>query len=153
MSAEVDFPGFKGEDEEHPHRVLLCTQSETFKFKLPDSDTVYTARRTQLPLIPVFAFTSHNSQGRTLKTACIDLASCASIQSVYVILSRVKSMKGLCILRPFRLSTIQNHISEELRNELDRTNELARHTLRVCRRQLDWYYSRYPSDIFVGIDN
>ncbi|KAJ6515714.1 hypothetical protein C8R45DRAFT_762177, partial [Mycena sanguinolenta] len=67
---------------------------------------------TQLPLNPAFAFTSHNSQGRTLGTACIDLASCVSIQSAYVMLSRLKSLKGLCILRPFRLEVIQNHISE-----------------------------------------
>ncbi|KAJ6481023.1 hypothetical protein C8R45DRAFT_760952, partial [Mycena sanguinolenta] len=69
------------------------------------------------------------SQGRTLETACIDLVSCVSIQSTYVMLSRLKSLKGLCILRPFRLSTIQTHISEELRDELDRTDELERHTM------------------------
>ncbi|KAJ6487965.1 hypothetical protein C8R45DRAFT_768594, partial [Mycena sanguinolenta] len=67
---------------------------------------------TQLPLNPAYAFTSHNSQGRTLEKACIDLASCVSIQSAYVMLSRVKSLKGLCILRPFRLDAIQNHISQ-----------------------------------------
>ncbi|KAJ6473030.1 hypothetical protein C8R45DRAFT_753988, partial [Mycena sanguinolenta] len=67
---------------------------------------------TQLPLNPAFAFTSHNSQGRTLDAACIDLVSCVSIQSAYVMLSRLKSPKGLCILRTFRLNVIQNHISE-----------------------------------------
>ncbi|KAJ7079348.1 hypothetical protein C8R44DRAFT_654172, partial [Mycena epipterygia] len=65
----------------------------------------------QLLLIPAFAFTSHNSQGRSLDCACLDLASCASIQSVYVMVSRLRSLKGLCISRPFRLSKIQNHIS------------------------------------------
>ncbi|KAJ6512934.1 hypothetical protein C8R45DRAFT_772682, partial [Mycena sanguinolenta] len=70
-------------------------------------------------------FTSHNSQGRTLGYACIDLASCRSIQSAYVMLSRLRSLKGLCILRPFKLSRIQNHISEELRAEMERTNALA----------------------------
>jgi hypothetical protein len=39
--------------------------------------------------------------------ACIDLASCTTIQSAYVMLSRVKSLKGLCILRPFRLKVIR----------------------------------------------
>ncbi|KAJ6460245.1 hypothetical protein C8R45DRAFT_756836, partial [Mycena sanguinolenta] len=66
----------------------------------------------------------HNSQGRTLEKVCIDLASCVSIQSAYVMLLRVKSLKGLCILRPFRLDVIQNHISQELRDELTRTEEL-----------------------------
>ncbi|KAJ4492071.1 hypothetical protein C8J55DRAFT_419538, partial [Lentinula edodes] len=49
----------------------------------------YSATRSQLPLIPAFAFTSHNSQGRSLNVACIDFTSCQSIQSAYVMLSRV----------------------------------------------------------------
>jgi hypothetical protein len=148
VSAEVDFPGFKGDNEEHPNRVLLSTHSESFQFKLPNSDTKYTARRKQLPLIPVFAFTSHNSQGRTLERACIDLASCTTIQSAYVMLSRVKSLKGLCILRPFRLEAIQKHISEELRQELARTEELEKHTIAASRTRLDWYYRVFPTDTF-----
>jgi hypothetical protein len=95
VSAEVEFPGFKGDNKEHPNRVLLSTDSESFQFQLPNLDTKYTARRKQLPLIPAFAFTSHNSQGRTLERACIDLASCTTIQSAYVMLSRVKLLKGL----------------------------------------------------------
>ncbi|KAE9404383.1 hypothetical protein BT96DRAFT_813596, partial [Gymnopus androsaceus JB14] len=53
------------------------------------------------PLIPTFAFTSHNSQGHSLEVVCIDLASCHSIQSTYVMLLHVHSLKGLCMLRPF----------------------------------------------------
>jgi hypothetical protein len=147
-SAEVDFPGFEGEDKEHPSRVLLSTHSESFLFKLPNANTRYTARRTQLPLNPAFAFTSHNSQGRTLEQACIDLASCTTIQSAYVMLSRIKSLKGLCILRPFRLETIQKHISEELRDELARTEELEKHTITANKRKLEWYYKVFPSSIY-----
>ncbi|KAJ7156576.1 hypothetical protein C8R43DRAFT_819684, partial [Mycena crocata] len=72
----------------------------------------------QLPLIPAFAFTSHNAQGRSLDVCCIDLASCPTIQSAYVMLSWVQSLKGLCILRPYGLSRIHNHISQELREEM-----------------------------------
>ncbi|TRM56484.1 hypothetical protein BD626DRAFT_357201, partial [Schizophyllum amplum] len=73
-------------------------------------------------------FTSHNSQGRSLHAACIDLASCRSIQSAYVMLSRVRSLKGLCILRPFNISKIKTHISQELRHELKRTDTLGKAT-------------------------
>ncbi|KAJ3889847.1 hypothetical protein GG344DRAFT_28251, partial [Lentinula edodes] len=73
-------------------------------------------------------FTSHNSQGRSLNVACIDFTSCRSIQSAYVMLSRVRSLKGLCILRPFHIGKIQNHISEELRQEMRRTHELSLRT-------------------------
>ncbi|KAF8188181.1 hypothetical protein K438DRAFT_1594411 [Mycena galopus ATCC 62051] len=127
------------QDAEHPNRALLGTHSESFSYKLPNSDSKYTARRNQLPLNPAFGFTSHNSQGRKLEAACIDLASCVSIQSAYVMLSRVKSLKGLCILRSFRLDAIKNHISGELREELARTEEKERQTLRACRKRLDWF--------------
>ncbi|KAJ3881169.1 hypothetical protein F5051DRAFT_289927, partial [Lentinula edodes] len=73
-------------------------------------------------------FTSHNAQGRSMDVACIDFASCRSIQSAYVMLSRVRSLKGLCILRPFSINKIRNHISEELRSELKRTENLASRT-------------------------
>ncbi|THU86718.1 hypothetical protein K435DRAFT_611833, partial [Dendrothele bispora CBS 962.96] len=55
----------------------------------------------------------------------VDLTSCRSIQSAYVMLSRVRSLKGLCILRPFNITRIQNHISQELREELRRTEQLS----------------------------
>ncbi|KAF5361235.1 hypothetical protein D9757_013225 [Collybiopsis confluens] len=141
VSALVDFPGFKsGKDPNYPNRVLLKPVSQSFKFSLPNSDRVYSATRDQLPLIPAFAFTSHNSQGRSLDCVCIDLASCRSIQSAYVMLSRVRSLKGLCILRPFGLKKIQNHISQELRAEMDRTEALSQGTLERARESLAWYY-------------
>ncbi|KAJ7602729.1 hypothetical protein FB45DRAFT_673102, partial [Roridomyces roridus] len=74
-------------------------------------------------------FTSHNAQGRTLEQSCIDLASCLSIQSAYVMLSRLRTLEGLCILRPFKLKVIQTHISQEVRDELERTKQLEKQTI------------------------
>ncbi|KAJ7074949.1 hypothetical protein B0H15DRAFT_765529, partial [Mycena belliarum] len=120
ISAEVDFKAYKSSDRDapYPHRVLLKPITTTIHFSLPNSAKSYSATRSQLPLIPAYSFTSHNAQGRSLDVCCIDLASCPTIQSAYVMLSRVRSLKGLCILRPFRLDRIQNHISQELREEL-----------------------------------
>ncbi|KAJ4498549.1 hypothetical protein C8R41DRAFT_757042, partial [Lentinula lateritia] len=70
-------------------------------------------------------FTLHNAQGCSMDVACIDFASCHSIQSAYVMLSCVHSLKGLCILWPFGINKIRNHILEELRSELKRTENLA----------------------------
>nr|GAT47507.1 ATP-dependent DNA helicase [Mycena chlorophos] len=154
VSAEVDFPGYQSEDPEHPHRVLLKCSTSSIKFTLPNGATKYSATRHQLPIIPAFAFMSHNSQGHSLERAVIDLASCRSIQSAYVMLSRLRSLKGLCILRPFRLSVIKNHISQELRQELERTERLAKETLYWARSQLAWYYTTMPSMVFdeLGTD-
>lgn len=152
VSVEVDFPGYQGKDPLHPHRTLLSTVTRTIHFKLPTSDTVYSASRHQLPLIPAFAFTSHNSQGRSLEKACIDLASCVSIQSAYVMVSRLKSRKGLCILRPFNLSVIQKHVSEEIRNEMTRTSKLETQTLLAWKSRLSWYYNSHDSTIFDSVN-
>jgi hypothetical protein len=124
--------------------VVLKPITSIIHVRLPTSEKTYSATRSQLPLIPAYAFTSHNAQGRSLDVCCIDLASCPTIQSAYVMLSRVRSLKGLCILRPFRLDRIQNHISQELREELKRTELKAEKTKAYSREQLSWFYSVVP---------
>ncbi|KAJ7898853.1 hypothetical protein B0H14DRAFT_2253489, partial [Mycena olivaceomarginata] len=59
--------------------------------------------------------------------ACIDLASCTTIQSAYVMLSRVKSLKGLVHLRPFRLTVIR------AKTGTSPTEELEKHTIAASR--------------------
>ncbi|KAJ3859540.1 hypothetical protein EV359DRAFT_9577, partial [Lentinula novae-zelandiae] len=72
--------------------------------------------------------TSHNSQCCSLNIACIDFTGCQSIQSAYLMLSHAQSLKGLWILRPFHIGIIQNHISEELCQQMKRTHELTLRT-------------------------
>jgi hypothetical protein len=48
----------------------------------------------------------------------------------------------------FRLETIQKHISEELRDELTRTEELEKHTITASEHKLKWYYKVFPSSIY-----
>jgi hypothetical protein len=146
ISADVDFEAYRksSPDAPNPHRVTLKPITQTIHFKLPGSEKLYSARRAQLPLIPAFSFTSHNSQGRSMDVCFIDFASCPSIQSAYVMLSRIRTLKGLCILRPFPLERIQNHISEELRNELDRTELIAQKTKIYSRERLSWFYDLIP---------
>ena len=146
ISADIDFRAYKNNDPnaQYPHRITLKPITKTIHFHLPNSEKTYSATRSQLPLIPAFAFTSHNAQGRSLSVCCIDLASCPSIQSAYVMLSRVRTLQGLCILRPYRLDRIQNHISQELRAELERTKLKAEKTKTYSREQLSWFYDVVP---------
>lgn len=65
-------------------------------------------------------------------------------------LSHVRSLKRLCILRPFRLDRIQNHISQELREELKRTELKAEKTKAYSREQLSWFYNVVPEG-WVGL--
>ncbi|KAF5316214.1 hypothetical protein D9619_006531 [Psilocybe cf. subviscida] len=81
--------------------------------------------RKQLPLIPAYSYTDFKSQGRTLTYVIVDLYT-ARGQGVYVMLSRVKSIEGLAILRWFPPSKVYSRLSAELRDELERLNALSR---------------------------
>lgn len=77
-------------------------------------------RRTQVPLIPAFAMTAHKSQGQTLDKAVIDLTTCHGTEAPYVMISRVRRLDDLLILRPFAFSRIKCRMSQDSRREQDR---------------------------------
>ncbi|KAF8212554.1 hypothetical protein K438DRAFT_1806731 [Mycena galopus ATCC 62051] len=64
-------------------------------------------------------------------------------------LLRVRSLKGVCILRPFCFEAISTHISEELRQQLERTEVLEKRTIKASRRRLEWYYKVFPLGLFA----
>src|SRR6266446_91596 len=66
----------------------------TFHYKQRNGLQFNISRR-QLPLLPAYAFTDYKVQGQSMDYAVIDLTHCYSLQSVYVMLSRVKSLKGV----------------------------------------------------------
>ncbi|KAF8064264.1 hypothetical protein FPV67DRAFT_1397973, partial [Lyophyllum atratum] len=72
--------------------------------------------------------TAHKAQGQTLTAAIIDLESCYGTESPYVMVSRVTSLDGLLILRPFSKSKIQSRRSEDSRRERRRLELLRLHT-------------------------
>ena len=69
--------------------------------------------RTQVPCCPAFAITHFRSQGRTFYKVVLDLGSCQRLgkyqrfAAIYVMLSRVKSLKGLSFTRWFQESVLQ----------------------------------------------
>ncbi|KAJ2916205.1 hypothetical protein MD484_g4202, partial [Candolleomyces efflorescens] len=83
--------------------------------------------RRQCPLVPAYCYTDYKSQGRSLEKVVVDLAS-ARNQGVYVMLSRVKSLQGLLILRWFPEAKVLRDLSGELREELSRIEKLSRAT-------------------------
>ena len=142
ISAEVDFPTYTNTDlsAPYPHRVTVPTLKHSVSFKY-NSTRSLTFTRNQLPLIPAFAYTAHNAQGRSLSYACIDLESARSTAAAYVMLSRLRTTAGLAILRPFSFEKISNHIREDLRKELARLDELDRETKESTKGELAWYYN------------
>jgi len=85
-------------------------------------------QRMQLPLTPAYAFTDFKCQGQTLSKAIIDLAGNNSNNSTYVMLSRVKKLEDLLILRPFKDSILDYHHTPALRTEIDRLQKCAEKT-------------------------
>ena len=81
-----------------------------------------TITRRQLPLLPAFALTDYKSQGKTLSRAILDIESCRSIQSLYVLLSRVKNLDGVLILRPF----LKSRLYPKTKNASDFNVEMKR---------------------------
>ena len=86
--------------------------------------------RLQLPLLPAYAYTDYKSQGRSLDHVIVDPESAASLQGVYVMLSRVRALEGLHVLRPFKATKIEQRLSQELRTELSRLDDLDTETQR-----------------------
>ena len=98
-------------------------------FRHPHSNKKCLIKRTQLPIAPAFAMTAHKAQGQTLNKIIIDLESCRGTESPYVMVSRVTSLEGLLILRPFKLSKIKCHQSQDTRKEINRLNRLRLQTI------------------------
>ncbi len=128
MYVNVKIPGsrvgFTGPDDDIVPIPVLESR-EKFKVQIGDTANHVTIGRSQLPLLPSFAMTSYRSQGATMSQVKVDLQSSASIQDAYVMLSRVKTLDGLIILRGFNHLKLKNHINQRLRRELDRITKLA----------------------------
>ena len=99
------------------------------KFTHPYSNQRLTIKRTQLPIMPAFAMTAYKSQGQTLDAAMVDLQSCRGTEAPYVMVSRVRSLADLLILRPFNIRKICSRPSEEVRKEMARQKVLELVTL------------------------
>ncbi|KAF5309577.1 hypothetical protein D9619_012398 [Psilocybe cf. subviscida] len=125
--AYVHIPGCKmhlpGLDPDVVPIFPVSTRIE-YDIQLTAGHAVTGFTRKQLPLVPGYVYTDFKSQGRTLERAIVDLYT-ARGQGIYVMLSRVKSLSGLAILRWFPPNKVFSRLPEELRDELDRIRILT----------------------------
>ena len=143
-----------------PHHVVALQDTVDMRFVHPYSQKTCTIKRTQLPVVPAFAMTAHKSQGQTMDQAIVDLQSCRGTESPYVMLSRVTSLEGLAILRPFDKRKIQSRQSEDSRREAKRLEYLRLHTVVQCgdedesaAARVILSKSRYRDQINMEIDH
>ncbi|KAJ3858407.1 hypothetical protein EV359DRAFT_8420, partial [Lentinula novae-zelandiae] len=69
--------------------------------------------------------TIHKAQGLTLDAAIVDIESCHGTEAAYVMISRVKTIDSLLVLRPFQLKKIQSRQSQDSRIEQQRLHHLS----------------------------
>ncbi len=131
--AYIRVPGAGKVSEELDEDVVpIFPESVSFKVQMNVNGKALkrSVSRTQLPLLPAYAYTDYKSQGKSLTRAIVDLDSAMSLQGVYVMLSRVKTLDGLLILRGFSPAKICGRLSQEMRDELSRIDHLADRTTR-----------------------
>lgn len=114
-------------DEKGDHHVLSCIMNaptatgaplqgfeKQFIFVLLTCGFVHlyshktcTIKWTQVPIMPAFAMTAHKAQGQTMDRAIVDLESCFGTESLYIMISKVRSLDGsVCI------STLQKYSAD-----------------------------------------
>lgn len=145
FSAVVDLPLYTSADPstQFPHRLTIPLVAQSIQYRRTGSKKFDPATRRQLPIIPGFAFTSHNSQSRSLEAAVVHLESCPTAAAAYVMLSRIKCGEEqpelLGILGDVEANMITRHAPEEARREEKRLKKLARSTLKLAKETLSWY--------------
>jgi hypothetical protein len=90
--------------------------------------------RRQLPITPAYAITDSCAQGKTLDKVIVDLTlppnrRLASPASNYVALSRVTSLDGLLILRPWSEQDVAVPVNSDLKEEIERLSILEKKTI------------------------
>ena len=112
-----------------PHESVVIADTVDVYLRHPFHGGDMKFKRTQVPILPGFAMTVHKSQGSTMERVIVDLEGSKGTESPYVMLSRVKSLAGLVILRPFSNNRITCRQSEDVRRETKRLEILNLLTL------------------------
>jgi ATP-dependent DNA helicase PIF1 len=86
--------------------TVITMTPEVWEIKVGKKILAY---RIQIPLILAWALTIHKCQGMTLDRVILDLNNIFEYGQMYVSLSRVRNLEGLCILDSFPVHKIKAH--------------------------------------------
>ncbi|KAF8507859.1 hypothetical protein JB92DRAFT_2645379, partial [Gautieria morchelliformis] len=102
------------------------------KFTITVGNKQRTVTRTQLPITAAYAFTDYRSQGQTIPTVIVDIATPPTGGltpfNAYVQLSRSSGASSIRLLRDFDDKLVTQHPSEFLRVEDQRLEKLDAET-------------------------
>ncbi|VDB89145.1 unnamed protein product [Peniophora sp. CBMAI 1063] len=87
--------------------------------------------RSQLPLQPAFAITSHSAEGKTMPKVLVDFKDETDKWGFapYVGISRVQRRTDLALMRPVTLSTLNKPLPPGLQTHLNKLSTMAHNTL------------------------
>ena len=120
-SANIHAPGL-------PHEVIpILPEKTSFKYNIPGQKG-YNVSRSQLPLLPAYAYTANKIQGQSLKHALVDLKSAQGTQALYVMISCTMMLDNLAITCWFPSTNVNRQLSQAYRNEFDRLEKLDQQT-------------------------
>jgi hypothetical protein len=133
----IDDPKFAPFPGLHPNEFPIFPHEDTWVYKYFDSNgtrKTQNIQRKQFPLLPRFALTGYCAQGGTFPKALVDLTlpigkgTGRNLEAdPYVLLSRLKNLKGLGILRTFPKSVLIPKHHPELIKELQRLQTISTH--------------------------
>ena len=96
---------------------------------------ICTITRKQFPVLPGYALTGYTAQGATFSRAILDITpptkGCGKINpaDTYVLLSRMKALAGILILRPFPKQLLAQYPNHDMQAELQRLRKLESDTI------------------------
>ena len=107
-----------------PKVIPIHPITSSFKFRFQGTPKQSSISRTQIPLVPAYAYTAYKAQGKTLESTITDLVPSQrvpmNISFAYVPLSRVRRLSDILILRDFPPHVLQqkktkDHIAQDKR--------------------------------------
>ena len=110
-----------------PRRFRVESQATNFKtmLEMGAGDAIKTKMGgTQFPIVSNTATTGHKLQGCTVKNLLVNDWHCGS-NWAYVVLSRVKKMKGLYLQEPLSTDLSKYAMKDEMREMLDEFRKKA----------------------------
>jgi len=136
VCAYVHVPGSKVHAPGLPANVIpILLEKTSFKYTIPGQKG-YNVSRSQLPLLPTYAYTANKIQGQSLQYALVDLKSARGTQALYVMISRAISLNNLAVICWFPSTNVNRRLSQAYRNEFNRLQKLDEETrLNFCKRK------------------
>ena len=149
ICAYIQVPGANIQAPGLPTDVIpILPQRNTFAYKQPGGGTYYISR-SQLPLVPAYAYTANKIQGQSLKYVLVDLKSACGTQALYVMILRAISLENLAIMRWFPSTNLDRRLSPAYRNEFKHLEKLDERTMAEYKKR-KWRPTTYRASQNIG---